>query len=183
MLNDMFKLNQNGFDEQSIKILGDEISKHLNSKFDYLKFREAINGLIELKIDETTAILSTLTTAKTMGVSKGDIVDSATQLKEIINSEKLKFETALNLQLEQRVENLKLKMDQNLENIAKIEHEIIELKNKIEFLTTENSNLTDQISEGSDFIKSKEDLFIKTTDKLKELIENDILKLSQITTI
>ena len=87
MLDQMFSLEGTDIDSQSAKIISEELNKLSSQKFDYIKYRQAIKGMTALKIDEETAIQSTLMTASTMNVTVDDIRNSAQFFSQLLDEE------------------------------------------------------------------------------------------------
>lgn len=175
----MFSLNNEGIHAPSARVLGDEIFRQSNTKFDYVKYRQAIQGLLGLKMDPEMARISTLTTAKTMGVEKEEILQSAKHFIELLTKEQDKFNIALQSQYSLRVEKLmseRIQAGESLENkkkmIEQLYMEIDELKSKV-------SELEKDIQEGQSFIDEKRQLFENTVSVIKDLISKDIQTLEK----
>lgn len=174
MLEQMFPLGKAEIHEASARILGEEIHRQSNTGFDYVKFRQAIQGLLSMNMEESTAIKSTLTTAKTMGVTANDILDSAHLFLRLIEAELEKFDAALKIQYQKRVEGVKNSRTLAEEKIRSNELKIIELQNENEVLRQELLAFDQQIMDGESFIKEKKDQFHITVEKIKSFIKHDL---------
>lgn len=174
MLEQMFPLGQAEIHEASARILGEEILRQSSSGFDYVKYRQAIQGLLSMNMDEQTAVKSTLTTAATMGVSSKDILESAHHFMEMIESELEKFDVALKVQYKRRVESVKANKILTEDKIKINEQKIIELQKENEILKSELLTFDQQIQDGENFINEKKDQFHITVEKIKSFIEHDL---------
>ena len=103
--------------------------------FDYIEFKNAIEQLKSMKMDEKTRYISAFTTAKTLGVTAPKLVNSISIYLKVLQKEQQKFNESLssnssNLNLSQKREYSDLIADKK-QQINKLTQEIIDLEKKI----------------------------------------------------
>ncbi|MBK7812154.1 MAG: hypothetical protein IPO62_16515 [Saprospiraceae bacterium] len=179
MLDQMFFLEHEGIHEASARIIGDEILRQTDTKFNYVKYRQAIQGLLMLKMDPEMAKISTLTTAKTMGVQSSDILSSAKHFIELLDQESDKFNSALQSQYSLRVAKLIADKNIAMEQIKSNQEQIAQLTSQLKILESEIFELDKDIKEGELFIEEKQHMFQNTVSKLKDFIHKDIQSLEK----
>jgi hypothetical protein len=179
MLEAMYDFNPSEIDANSLKVLSDSIARLSSNQFDYIKYRQAIHSLKQMAMDETVAIQSTLTTAKTMGVSKQDIFQSAKNFSELLQKEELKFDDALQNQFAQKV-TAKQEMLENLEALkVNLANQIKELEKKIANTGEESNRLIAEIKSNEEKIQNKKAEFKRTIETIREKIQSDFQTLQQ----
>lgn len=95
--------NVQGLDKKSAEFLAKALEKNNLPGFDYIEFRQSVMALSQMNMDSATAIRSAFVTARTMGLSKDKLVETASYYKQILAKEKTQFDAALQNQLQQRV--------------------------------------------------------------------------------
>lgn len=83
------------FDSKFVDILLKAIEKNNLEGFDYLEFKQALQNLKEMQMDDATKYKSALAMAKTMGASSESIVKSGNHYLSILKKEDEKFKVAL----------------------------------------------------------------------------------------
>ena len=61
-------------DKKSVAFLLKAIKENNLPGFDYLEFKQSLNGLKKMDMDETTAIKSAFTTGSTVGLTKSKLI-------------------------------------------------------------------------------------------------------------
>lgn len=82
-------------DQKFIDILLKAIESNNLNGFDYLEYKQALQSLANMPMDDATRYNSALAMAKTMGASKASILDSAKHYLKILQQEEGKFKNAL----------------------------------------------------------------------------------------
>ena len=136
-ISQLLGLNSNA-DQKSIDFLEAAIIKETQPGFDYLKFKQSIDQLAGLKLDEPTALKSAFAIASTMGVTKDSLLQSGRHYLTILGEEKKQFDQALNSQVQQRIDSkkdelisLQKQIEAHKKQIAKLEKQILEFEDKI----------------------------------------------------
>lgn len=108
------------------------------NEFGYLQFKTAVSSLIESGQSESTAISSTFTTAKTMGLSKSALLASAKQALSVVEQQKSEFD--VNAQenednevtaKQQFIDQTEAEIDRLRASKEKAEQEVVEAKSKL----------------------------------------------------
>jgi hypothetical protein len=97
----------NHADQKSVEFLENAMVKKTQTGFDYLKFKQSLEQLSHLQLDERTALKSAFVTASTMGVTKETLLQSARHYLTILGDEKKQFDQALTNQVQQRIDSKK----------------------------------------------------------------------------
>ena len=122
--------DQPNLDQKSVDFLTRALEKNNLPGFDYLEFKQSMQALAKMELEEVTAIRSAFATASTMGLTKSTLIQSAQHYQKVLAKEKEQFDLALNNQKEQRikskqqeVDDLKKKIEANNAKIAALQHE------------------------------------------------------------
>ncbi len=119
-----------GLDEKSIEFISKAIENANLPGFDYLEFRMAVDNLKNMDLDEATAFKSAFATARTMGLTKEKLLETAAHYKGILLKEKEQFDVASAKQQD-------IKVGANLQQVAELQKEIGDKELKIKQLQAE----------------------------------------------
>lgn len=126
---DNLQIDKESFD-RFIQVLSDALSAKNQQGYDYLEFKEAVNSLRNMEPDEAKRFLTAFTMAKTLGVEKKILLDSASQYLFILKTENDKFSAAVE---KQKVDKIKSRNDE----LLKVEQELVAKEQKIREMLTE----------------------------------------------
>ncbi len=98
--------------------------------FDYLEYKQSLQSIDDMKMDEATMFKSSLAMAKTMGGTPEKLISSANHYLKVLGAEEKKFQDAL-VNQQQRV------VTGRQESISKLEASITTKEKQIEQLTAE----------------------------------------------
>jgi len=161
-------------DSKSFQFLVNAIEKQANEDFDYLKFKQSLLALQAMDLDPATAIKSAFVTASTMGLTKDKLIKTAKFYKQVVNTEKVEFEKALEKQITDRVESRKQETNKLLSVIEQCEEQIKKLKEKIAECNERILSTDKDIADAESRILSSKEKFIKAYEHLTSEIEGDI---------
>lgn len=117
-------------DQKFIDLLLKAIEANNMEGFDYLEYKNSLRSIVNVIPDEGMRYKSAFEMAKTMGLSKEKLIQSAEQYISILKNEDKKFKDAL--------ENQKLKQVQGRgDQLAAVEKSILEKHQSIEKLNQE----------------------------------------------
>lgn len=126
-------------DKKSVQFLHKAISENNLAGFDYLEFKQSLNALKELDMDEVLAIKSAYTTGTTVGLTKSKLLSSADHYKKVLQTEKKQFDTALQNQMDQRVHGkkeekatLSKKIEDYKARISELERQVMKVQEKLD---------------------------------------------------
>ena len=163
-----------GTDEKSLSFLMKALEGNDLTGFDYIQFKQSVQALAKMNMDEATAYKSAFATASTMGLTKAKLIETAGYYRNILVKEQDNFAKALNNQLttkveakKKEVEKLKYQIDKNKEQIKKLQDEIASYLDKVE--STEAS-----IVEEDNRITAAKDKFEKTHRTVLNEIDADV---------
>lgn len=107
--------------------------------FDYLEFKESLQSLGKMNMDEATRFKSAFAMAQTMGATSHKLISTAEQYKKILSNEKVKFDQALEnqkskqiTQVQQGISELEKAMSMKQNRIQEIKKEIAADRAKLE---------------------------------------------------
>ena len=124
--------------KKMIDRLSEVIALKNQEGFDYLEYRNAIKELILNGQPESTAFITVFTTAKTLGVTKQSLVESANFYLSLLETENNEFNSELNsrkssdiTEKEKAIANLEKEIDKAVKEKEKLEMEIASSKDKL----------------------------------------------------
>ncbi len=122
--------NASDTDKRTAGMIIGAIEKSSLQEFDYLKFRQSVDGLAKLNMDEATQYKSAFVTASTLGLTREKLIKTANYYRGVVVKEKGKFEKAMEQRLTKGVKELE-------SNVTKLDKAIEERKDRIEKLQAE----------------------------------------------
>ncbi len=154
-------------DKKSRDFLSKALASNGKQEFDYIKYRKALNAILEMGLDESTAFKSAFATAKTMGLTKTSLANSAKSYLSVLMEEKSKFDEALANQVKtkvaskaEQVQKLETRIDEMRQKIAEMEKRIEEHKAKIDAADEEVEKEKQKISETQQRFESTFEAFV-----------------------
>lgn len=142
-----------GLDQRSLESLTNALEKSNLPGFDYIEFKQSVDALTELGMDEPTAFKSAFTTATTIGLTKDKLITTAKHYREVLSREKQQFEIACENQIEQKVNSKK--------------KEVEKLKNQIEDYKSKIRQLEEQITKSQDTIDHADENIQSALERIK----------------
>jgi septal ring factor EnvC (AmiA/AmiB activator) len=171
----------NSPDPKFIDILLKAIDKNNMDGFDYLEFKQTLQGLANVTMDESTKYSSALAMARTMGSSKDVILKSAGHYLDVLKREESKFSEALHAQ------RLKIESNQT-DGLANLEKSIAQKKAQVEKLLSEIKNdeanllaKKDEISQDAEKLQTTSSNFKGAYNLVANQIIEDAEKIKNIT--
>lgn len=122
------ELNQH--DLKSLAHLSAAIENKNLKQFDYFEFKQSIHELRNL-LDEPTAMKSAFVTAKQVGMTKDNLLESIQHYLRVLSQEKAKFDAALQNQVVERVNKKREEKKKLANHVAAIQQKIKELEAQI----------------------------------------------------
>jgi hypothetical protein len=164
-------------DPKFIDILLKAIEKNNLDGFDYLEYKQSLQSLNNMDMDEATKYKSAFAMAKTMGATGPKLIKSANHYIGILNEEEKKFKEALinqrNKQVKGREENL-IKLENSIQQknqqIEKLKKEIAATQIKLE-------NVRKQINQSAAKVETTNDKFHLAFRIVMGQIQNDVKKM------
>lgn len=152
--------------EKFMEVLFSAMEKGNPAGFDYLEYRQSLQSLAKMPMDEPTRYQSAFAMAQTMGATLPALVESATGYLKLLQVEEQKFEAALAKQQDQQIgqkhqEIAQIEKDVQIkaETIKKLTEEIHALQQKSEALKQEIQRASAKVdSTKNDFVASYQSL-------------------------
>lgn len=126
------EITQGSVDSKFIDILMKAIEQQNRQGFDYLEFKNSLQSLSKLDMDEGTRFKSAFAMGKTMGLNKVVLLESIQHYISVVNQEENKFKDTLEKQKSLQVQGKETTFKEVEAGISKKEKQIIQLQAEIE---------------------------------------------------
>ena len=147
-------------EEKFINILLGAMEKNNIEGFDYLEFKQSLQALEDMPMDEATRYKSAFAMAKSMGVSSDYLVKTADHYLKVLLQEEQKFEKAL--------------AGQNQSKIGAQQQEIKQLENAVKEKEAQMKKLTQEVAKMKKSITTKQGQIQKSAGKIEQTKRNFI---------
>lgn len=168
------EMYQGQINDKFLKVLFDAMENSNLDGFDYLEFRQSLQSLKNIPMDDATRYQSALAMAQTMKATPDQLISSAKHYINKLNDEEKKFGAAMKGQIDQKVGNrqndvvnLENEIKQKTEQIKKLTMEITQHQQKI-------SKTQAYISEATLQIEMRRKDFLVSYQKVVGQIQEDI---------
>lgn len=160
--------------EKFMNILLGAINKHNQEGFDYIEFKQSLQSLAKMDMDEQTKIQSAFAMAKTMGATKPKLIETANYYLGILAKESEKFSAAVSSQMTKQVGSKQTRQKDIQLSIQNKTKQIEQLTKDIETLKADLNKTNKAIASSEvKVLKTKND-FQSTYALLKQKIRKDI---------
>lgn len=164
-------------DEKIVNTLFQAIEQNNLKGFDYLEFKQAVQGLKKMVADEATRFKSAFATASTMGITMDKLVDSANYYVSILDKEKSQFIKAANDQSNRLVGDRKKELDHLMKSLADKKRMIDQLQQELSKGEERIKVIQDGIENSTIKIENTKRNFEASWGHLKKQMLNDIEKI------
>jgi peptidoglycan hydrolase CwlO-like protein len=171
-LKDIFQ-NIGSLDSKSVSFLIKALESNNVAGFDYLEFKQSLETLKQMDMDEEVAVKSAFATASTMGLTKKKLLDSASFYQKVLKSEKDKFNEAHKKQVQKHVTGKKEKISKLQEKIDEINNKIKELEQKVSSYKEVIEKARKDIDNAQERIDQRKEKFEQAYHALDEEISDD----------
>ena len=165
--------------EKFMDILLGAMKKNNKEGFDYMEYKQSLQSLKKMEMDEATRFKSAFAMAQTMGASKQNIADSAKYYLDILTKEKEKFNIAVASQNSKQVVSKQDAQKDVVKNIEQKELQIQKLQEEIEALKQQYQSSKKEISTSKAKVQKTNNDFVKTYEVLRSQIEKDVNLINQ----
>jgi len=118
-------------DEKFVQMLESVITDNNIPGLDYFEFKQAVDNMKALPIDEGTKIITVFSILKGQGCTKEGLLNSIDKYVDLINKEHESFNTEMGESFKEKVENKKTKIEQSQQKIIELSNQIKELNDFI----------------------------------------------------
>lgn len=122
--------------------------------FDYFEFKQALNNLASMPMDEATRYKSAFAMAQTMGATPAKLVSTASGYLDALKQEDAKFQQAANNQVQSQISNKQAQIanfdaviKQKSEQIQKMAQEIEQHKKEMDLLKQDISQASSKVAQ------------------------------------
>lgn len=165
--------------DKFLNVLFSAIEKNNQEGFDYLEFRNSLQSLKEMNMDEATRFKSAMAMAKSMGASMAAIITSGQQYLQVLKSEQGKFDEAMKNQRAQQIGNKEQQMEELSNSVKAKEEEIKKMQQEIEQTKQKYVELSQQIKDATRHIESTKNDFVASYESLAGQIQGDLNKIQE----
>ncbi|MCB0633818.1 MAG: hypothetical protein R2824_16895 [Saprospiraceae bacterium] len=142
--------------------------------FDYLEYKQSLQSLAKMPMDEATRYQSAFAMAQTMGATPAKLIETAQHYVSVLQNEEKKFEEALAHQTSVQIGAKQQEIGKIEENIQKKKQLIQKLTQEIETEQKKAEEMKGDIQQASQKVQSTKNNFIASYNSLVEKIHNDI---------
>lgn len=177
-LNQIFNVGGD-VDQKSLDFLTRALDRSNLAGFDYLEFKQSLNSLKKMNMDDETAIKSAFATAATVGLTKDKLVQTARHYQQVIDKEKSQFDEALQNQVRDKIAGKKGEVDRLKKLIEESNKKIAQIQDEIKKAQGTIDNADQDIKEAQNKIDSTKTNFETTYQGILGVIAEDIDKINK----
>lgn len=166
-------------DSKSVDFLVNALEKSNLPGFDYLEFKQSTAALQAMQLDEVTAMRSAFATASTIGLTRDKLIETAAHYKGVLLAEKKQFDTALQKQMDQRVNGKVQEVEKLKKQIEDYKLKIKQLEEKIISSQAVIDRADEDVREAKSKIEATSANFEQALRVIFEDIEEDIQQFKQ----
>lgn len=142
--------------------------------FDYLEYKQSLNSLKKMQMDEATRYQSAYAMAQTMGATPAHLVKTAQHYIDILQTEENKFEEALASQKNKQIGSKQQEIQKLEDTIKAKAQQIKKLTMEIEAHQKKSESLKKEISNASVKVENTKNDFFASFQNLVSQIKQDI---------
>ncbi len=147
--------------------------------FDYLEYKQSLQSLSKMSMDEATRYQSAFAMAQTMGANAKHLNSTATHYLNILLQEEKKFKQALVNQRSRQINDKEEEIKRLNMTITSHKKQIEKLNQEINSYTKKMNVLTNNLSASEAKLEATKNDFLVTYKKLVDQIQTDIDKMNQ----
>jgi len=163
--------------DKFMNILLGAMEKNNLDGFDYLEYKQSLQSLQNMNMDEATRYQSAFAMAKTMGATPQKLLETANHYVNILKTEEQKFGQALVNQKDKQIGGRQQRLEQLDQSIAKKRKHIEQLTKEIETHEQESAQIKEQITDSTVKVENTKNNFVVTYQLLTSQIQEDIKKM------
>ena len=149
-------------------------------EFDYLRFKQSVQNMNEMGLDQETSIKSAFATASTMGLTKDKLIKTANHYKTVLNKERDEFTKALQGQMKSKIDDKRAEAATLQKTIEDYQKKIAKMKAEMEIYQKKINGVEGQVEKAKAKIEDTRVKFANVYTSLSEKIDDDISKLDAI---
>ena len=165
--------------ERFIEILLEAMDRNNLEGFDYLEYKQALQNLATMPMDEATRYKSAFAGAHAMGVTTDRLLQSAAHYIKVLEGEENKFEKALVNQRQKQVENKQAEYGQLAKLLEEKQRQIQQIQEEMQAHEKRRTNLKGEIEQAARKVDETQAQFIASYNQLVRQIQKDIERMKQ----
>ncbi|MCX8211287.1 MAG: hypothetical protein OTI34_09585 [Lewinella sp.] len=166
-------------DDRSVKVLMEAMEAANLPGFDYLEYKKSIQNLKKMDFTNSIRFQTAYATAQSMGVTPGQLQESAQHYLDVLGKEHGKFSNALSGQRAAQVNDKEVKLKQIDAEVKRQEAKIEELQAQIEKSLTEQTKLRGSIKNSVDKLAKTQADFETTLSVITDGIRQDMAHMKE----
>lgn len=160
--------------QQFTNVLFKAMNQNNLDGFDYLEYKQSLNSLKKMPMDEPTRYQSAFAMAQTMGATPAALLQTAQHYVDVLKQEEQKFDQAVNKQQQLQIGSKEQAINKLEETIKAKAEQIKKLTQEIEQHQKEREQLTSEIKEAVVKVESTRNDFIASYNNLVSQIHEDM---------
>lgn len=164
-------------DGKFVNVLLKAIDANNLDGFDYLEYKQSLQSLAKMDMDEATRYQSAFAMAKTMGATPKKLVDSAGHYVSVLKKEDKKFKDALSNQRTKQVQGRQDKLKALETSIGQKKKQIEKLTAEIEASQESLGQIKSSINQASAKVELTNSQFQLAFNSVMAQIEQDVKKM------
>lgn len=165
--------------DRSVKVLMEAMEAANSPGFDYLEYKKSLQNLKKMDFTDSIRFQTAYASAQTMGVTPGQLQESAQYYLNVLENEQKKFSNALSGQRAAQVNDKEAKLKQIDAEVKRQEEKIKELQAQIEKSRTEQQQLRTTIKKSVDKLDKTQADFETTLNVITDGIRQDIAHMKE----
>lgn len=161
-------------DRKFMDILFKAMENNNPEGFDYMEFRQSLNSLKKMPMDDQTRFQSAFAMAQTLGATPATLLDSAMHYIAVLKREEEQFELALTAQKSKQIGSKEQEIGKLEQNILAKTEQIQKLNAEIEANQKQLEVLRRDIAEAAVKVETTKNDFIASYNSLVEQIQADV---------
>ena len=166
-------------DQKFMDILLDSLTKNNQEGYDYLEYKQALQSLKKMDMEDETRFQSAFAMAQTMGATKNRLLETGQLYLDVLKKEEEKFMLSVANQRQTKIDERKQELLNIDKWIATKEAEIEKLKAKIEAKKASKADFQSKLSSTAKKIETVKNNFEASYQFLSGQIVEDLNKIKQ----
>lgn len=162
-----------------VDVLLDAMAKSNLEGIDYLEYRQSLDSLGKMEMDEGTRFRSAFAMAQTMGATVEKLVNSAGHYLQVLEEERKKFQQALQKHSQLKVERRQRESEELAASVAELKRKIREYNEQIRQQEERIDQLAKEMGEAEGRIAGTSNNFEASYEFVSERIRQDIGKIKE----
>ena len=157
-----------------VDVLLDAMQKNNVQGIDYLEYRQSLDSLGKMEMDDETRFRSAFAMAQTMGADKEKLLSSARHYLEVLKEEEKKFAAALANQQKLKVDKKQQRIDELINTNDSLRSELTRIAEQIKVNEDQITTLVKQRSEAEGKVVETKKNFEASLEFVRDRIREDM---------